>query len=155
MCECRGRPVCLPKRCNARQYMFGCICYPVQPQNHYQWKWARIAPCPFVVIRSEILLYKYHWQHLLLAAHTARTAPALRVTYCCKCYRSFGDYFTKTFASRKCFTFGNVWLSKLINHYSHLTSTATLRVNCFAFVAKHQASLCFTHLTSTFLPLTM
>ena len=35
------------------------------------------------------------------------------------------------------------------------TSTATLRVNCFAFVAKHQASLCFTHLTSTFLPSTM
>ena len=40
--------------------------------------------------------------------HTVRTAPALRVTYCSKCYRSFGDYFTKTFASRKCFTFGNV-----------------------------------------------
>ena len=32
----------------------------------------------------------------------------------------------------------------------YFTSTATLRVNCFAFVAKHQASLCFTHLTSTF-----
>ena len=54
------------------------------------------------------LLYEYHRQHLLLATHTARTAPALRVTYCCKCYRSFGVYFTKTFASRKCFTFGNV-----------------------------------------------
>ena len=38
-------------------------------------------------------------------------------------------------------------------HY--LTSTATLCANCFPFVAKHQASLCFTHLTSTFLPFTM
>ena len=59
-----------------------------EARNRLTWKWARIAPCPFVVIRSEILLYKYHWQHLLLATHTARTAPALRVTYCCKCYRS-------------------------------------------------------------------
>ena len=49
MCECRGRPVCLPRRCNAKESMFWCICHPVQPQNHYQWKWARIAPCPFLL----------------------------------------------------------------------------------------------------------
>ena len=38
---------------------------------------------------------------------------------------------------------------------SYFTSTAALCANCFPFVAKHQASLCFTHLTSTFLPLIM